>query len=835
MMVTYEQLKHLYDEIGANATHILDEEWESTKTRFQKHVSRERIAHHEQVIQDFLRETFQPLVGVSPISTYLTDGGKPKKALKDFLAKIKPAMEQSHFQPFNLVGAHYRSVISVQGRRSAIAAAMSKLSERLRTFCPDQIDQFSDNSKLPLFIDFWQAVFLEQYFRVFEKPTTMNEWVLEVLPQKLKKKAGKTLEGQPIGVLVHFNASVTRCDRNHSAGHWIRIAFPEKFCAILITDELYKAFYGFVTGSVNKAIAQNPENVKKALMLSQDRGRPSPDQLYAWFELLRDANLRAWAGLERSGLVEICRRRCSNVTFQVLDQEPGFAKQLLGNFGPIMRTNRNHASEIGSDRFEAFEKTVRVFQAMLMYTKLYGDLYFTFPFFAGSGEPGCALTFMRDQSTEGNTLSEMNRCARELRQLGRDTIQNIMTHAKVCNNDISAGKFNTGNVKRILWPDGPAWEEVDGIWKTLQSDRGFASVFSEKKDWYRFILALAMNLASEKHEGKELAFSFLLGTPRNLIHDLKIEHEFLMQGSRLQLGPDVVNVLVSLSLIKGNYAFLQNPELALFISYPGFPLEITHIVRLGDSREGRGSRRALLREATKGKTSLLASASYGNGSADLIYNGNLMASYRAGTWRQSSSYQDFWRQLKHELQKIDTNNQMLIVLEKVIERISDEQGQGALFALGKIGAIEELQNISTPLTTVFDCVEGRTVEQVGESRLIQVAIQDGATLIDTDGGKISGRWLLRPVNPKAPVPAESNGGANSVVLENAWKQSGNSREWREWHKILKWGTRHMGALGASLKLGDDGIIIVISADGPVHVLKNGKAVQADGSDLVYGE
>jgi len=351
-----------------------------------------------------------------------------------------------------------------------------------------------------------------------------------------------------------------------------------------------------------------------------------------------------------------------------------------------------------------------------------------------------------------------------------------------------------------------------------------------------------MNLASAKHEGMELSFSFLLGNPHSLIHDLVAEHEFLMRGDHkeesLLLGPDRLQVAYSLSLIKGNYAFLQDPELALFISYPGFPLEISHIVRLPTLKARQSSRRSVLAAATRGRRDLLATISYGNGRADALFDGALVGSYseREG-WRQASSYERFWKDLKKELIEIGVkrNSSILNVLELVIEQISDEPGHGAMLAVGKPSALRRVTKQGVPLTQVFDSIEGRTVEEAGEGLLSNLAVEDGATLIDATTGKVSGRWQVHAINPET----YSKNGTTRKKLYTAWKDEKSEYYWKNWHKTLHWGTRHMAALGATLALENDGLVIVISADGPVHVLKNGKAatvkIGGNDEDLVYGD
>jgi len=372
-MSEWEKLRQLYDRVGDLATNIVDKVWNDSKEL----KSRQRIVLHEQIVQDFLRETFQPLVREGPVATYLTSEGDDTNALKEFLSQVGSTMEECQWPRFNLVGAHYRSPISVAGRRSAIAVDRERLNTKLADFCPNHIEAFSQCRSLPLFIDFWQAVFLEQYFRLFGKQTTMNEWVLEVVPtNEIVQQRIPRFRTATVGILVHFNAphGSESCEPYYNNGHWISIAFPKDLCQILLSNEMCKSFYGSVTESVNAVLTQQEDKAKKSL--NPPDGRPKPNDLIHWFELLRDANLRAWVNLEINELAEACNNQCSYVTTKILIETPNFAKQLLENFGPSLKTSGHDTWTIENERFAALRDTVRVFQAMLTYTSLYGDLYY---------------------------------------------------------------------------------------------------------------------------------------------------------------------------------------------------------------------------------------------------------------------------------------------------------------------------------------------------------------------------------------------------------------------------------------------------------------------------
>lgn len=248
----------------------------------------------------------------------------------------------------------------------------------------------------------------------------------------------------------------------------------------------------------------------------------------------------------------------------------------------------------------------------------------------------------------------------------------------------------------------------------------------------------------------------------------------------------------------------------------------------------------MLATLTLHRSDLLASVSYGNGRADVIFGGRLMGSYSpSGKWRPASSYEEFWDALEDELvKKLHSPAELSILLEPVIEKVSGAPGQGALFALGPTDRVENLKAVR--LTEVFDLIESRRIGHITEDLLYQLAIEDGATLIDIRDGRVWGRRQLNAIDPKEYKPKSNN--PEHKTLRDLWENDKrpNGYGWSDWYKTLQWGTRHLASLAASLTLGEPGLVIVISSDGPVHVLRNGKPVQyktkqGGFKDLVYGE
>jgi hypothetical protein len=816
----WDQVKLLYEKVMAWAVAILLDEWPPRNGQ----ISRDTIALHEQVLQDFLHHIYEPILGPPTCPAYLATKRLPDgPSLNELLQQIHTIWHRNNTLPaLSLIAAHYRSPISVRGRRSSFAVHQPDMIDRLRSLLigdvSGEFDQFVENlNHLPRFLELYHSVFLEQYFRLFGVPTTMNEWILERLRDKC----------DAVSVLFGSEPRCSSIELGQGKGHpWIDIAFPEEYCQLLTDPTILRIFHSSVLRSLNQVARR--DNATDLLQIKGD-GAPEGHNTSEWYRLLREANIHSWT-LLADPLVEECRHRRDYVVgrlyYSTVPGERRYVADLLRIFAPVS----DHET---SARFSALRDVINVFQAMLFYCSLYGNIYLTFPFWHHSA-PGCSLTFMRRFDEGGDPVKWIETWRGRLWALGAGISKQIMDRAWGC------FAASLGDAPKLPGKLLAAKADVELIWLEIEKNKP-----EFKKEWLELLVRLATIVASAKHEGRPLAFSFLLGTPQNLVQDLIIEHEFIMRGddgkSRLRLGPEYPECAYTLSLIKGNYGLLQNPELALFVSHPGLPAEITHIVRLPGVRSREKSRRVLLSAVTRRGKKMLACVSYGNGRAELIFDGVLFGSYsELEGWRYASSYIDFWAVVRKEIEAVGglPESRLLKMLESVIERISAEPGSGALMVLAERGALQEGLLRGVQLTRVFDSVEKMNVEEIGADLLFQLAVEDGATIIEVPSGIVSGRWQLPAIDPEEHrveeeyTSPEGAGQIGRVPLLKAWQRPGKY-EWKDWHKTLQWGTRHTAALGASLALGDRALVVVISADGPIHVLKNGRGVPYKEGDLSY--
>ncbi len=327
------------------------------------------------------------------------------------------------------------------------------------------------------------------------------------------------------------------------------------------------------------------------------------------------------------------------------------------------------------------------------------------------------------------------------------------------------------------------------------------------------LLRLARDLSREVHEGMPRSFSFILGSPEWLISELSVVYDLVddKYPYRLVSPPaDPCGYQRTIALLRGNSTFLQDERLALFIPYPGRPLEITHVVGLPGVETRR---RELLAKFTAERYATMAIATYGNGLGEVLHNREVKGILSIeGHWVRVVGYRQFKEDLQRELLKLMSEERCKLILgrlEPAIRTISEDIGTGAIFVLAGEKAVTRLLKRSRSLTSVLGSVDGRPVDHLSLDLIYDLARDDGAAIISLDSLRMWGRRHL----PAFPIED----------LEQHWIADGDLR-WDGWVRTLKWGTRHRTALGVSRWLKAAGLVIVISADGPINVLQGGRGV-----------
>src|SRR5579885_3440681 len=317
---------------------------------------RDGIMVREQIIQDYLRATFLPLVG---------EKGRPEYLPRPSNSFARHSNELAT-NSLTLVGAHYRSPVSLRGRRSAFAVRSLYLKESRGRY----LECKTPYATLPQYEEFWQAVFLEQYFKLFGRSKTLSEWVLlhsEELPFAVKVM---TAPGHP---------KVER--RRLARGKEILvITLDKEISELLVCDKIQTVFCTLLARAIDSTLTGNRQ-YQKVLRCSADNGVPNVGQLQTWHDLLRSTNSLAEKLVADSGVGYILRTRCSYVSGQFMYQRKfrDFRVALLSELGKALSSGENDVEAERSD-YEVVSDFTRVFQSLQVYLRLYGGNCITIPY-----------------------------------------------------------------------------------------------------------------------------------------------------------------------------------------------------------------------------------------------------------------------------------------------------------------------------------------------------------------------------------------------------------------------------------------------------------------------
>lgn len=163
------------------------------------------------------------------------------------------------------------------------------------------------------------------------------------------------------------------------------------------------------------------------------------------------------------------------------------------------------------------------------------------------------------------------------------------------------------------------------------------------------------------------------------------------------------------------------------------------------------------------------------------------------------------------------NDEWVKELCKNVWDISHLGRGGACFLVADLTLSKKGENViaskGVKMTEVFPFAEGRRLlVESGRSIFQELAIQDGATFIDTQSSKVFGRRQL---------------GVDMTIAK--WDKCiiDLKSTWEDHHKLLRWGTRHLNALRAALYFKGKALLITVSSDGEIHLFdKNGPVKKA---------
>lgn len=734
------------------------------------------LLQREELIHDFLSLSFAPFVGDSSSVKYF-EQDRGNWDLDHLAAEI------AQKKAFNLVGAHYRSAGSNRGRRSAFSTNIGLFKTLLNTECSGAAE-FTEGPHAEVFESLWHAVYLEQYFNVFNPKNTFNEWV---------RKRGSAL---PIAVRQLSDDALFPAERDLSCRNsedWIDIPIPRSLAEALVSANELRAFLRAISQSVVEAIGEHKNGLESFARASLEI--PTRLQLVSWNSLLSTANslARQKVGISLARALEGRRDNCLGMLLfdDRLRQFKGFLERYL--------PSPEGGSAMDSSQAGYCREVIAALQSLRFYSCWFGENCVTIPARKSEVRENSNQYVGEDYDSSVTAFwSSSDICSKSLIGLGPDLEQTFWVLDQLV---AEASHFRPSRNSRSSPVDRELLDQIQ-----LDSDQQLDRVD------IHCLLEISRDLSSALREGKPRRFSFILGSPEWLIADLAVVHDLLSKNHPYCIEDypnDRVSYERTLSLLRGNSTFLQDEHLALFVPYPCRPLEISHIVRIPIPIDGR---RTLFEEFTRGKKAVLVVNTYGNGQGELIHKGEVkgVLSYQR-EWIKIEKYADFLKNLGGLLAQLGSRAKILLnCLEPAIRRISEDPGTGAIFAIVKQDRVEDLLADSQELTSVIGSVEGRPLSQLDGNLVYELARDDGATIVCAESHKVWGRRHL----PSFPIREN---------LEEDWKAAG-IMYWPKWFRVLRWGTRHRTALGLSRHLGESGLVIVVSADGPVNVFSNGRGV-----------
>jgi hypothetical protein len=737
----------------------------------------------EQIVQDYMTTVFQPFAGCRRIPNYI------QSSMPRTLKRMKSAAEVivNGGVRFGLIGAHYRSSLSARGRRSAFAVDARRFSKSLRISLGDHpLIEFLRGSRNNLLETLWEAIYLEQYFGLFDRKLTLGEWAFE------------QTRAIPI-VILSERCSYAPELQEFRSGNYLRkvVVLPDSLTDALVSKDLLEAFSTSVADGIVGAIKRERETFRQA---TRSLGEyPEKLSLVTWNRLVRSANSLARASIIKSAISSELSLRHAYATGLVLFNPEGkdICDRLLRLF-PGIGTGTSAETKEGQMATERSQlsRLLHVFQSLQFYTRRYGENCVTFPYqrgeisrkreYLGEGSRS-SVTLFWDGTKQLSVLNEIVEGARGMFGQLTSAVEAHLRARKTRNQQAASGNYAV--IDLIRENSGDLLSGVD----------------------VHAVLLATRDLSKALHEGRPRAFSFVLGSPEWLISDLAVVHD-LMGGSfpyRITRDSDNPHFYErTLALLRGNSAFFQDDNLALFLPYPGLPLEITHVVRVPGVGAGR---RQVLSSFSYGKKAMVTVATYGSGTGEVIHDGEVKAVLSSdGQWTPATSYQALLDELTGKVSQLSddrTADTVVGQLEPCLRRISEEPGIGGLFVIARERAAIRLKRNSISLTEVLETIEGRSLPELDTGSVYDLARDDGATIVELPSMRVWGRRLL------AAGPTVGRG--EKAVFE---------ADSEEQIRTLEWGTRRRTALRVSQNLGNEGLAIVISADGPITILQGGAIV-----------
>ncbi len=354
---------------------------------------------------------------------------------------------------------------------------------------------------------------------------------------------------------------------------------------------------------------------------------------------------------------------------------------------------------------------------------------------------------------------------------------------------------------------------VNNLSKVTSKGNAFTA---ERRPWLSDYLRFCEEVADVAiHEGKKLGFTIVVSGGNYTSRRVERVSGWGGEGRRfkVQYNDDLhasnSEVKEAISLLLGNYSFLQEHGAIIQASPYGDLLFL-----------GRGIPADASPEELADSEDCYVISIEKNRDIKVYFEGVLALWRRGAKWVVPTAYGREYKKKLFEYIRRELSSDPgfdLDVFCDTVWKLSNEGIGGATFVLGDWDSGSyPLKRITFPMTEVFSYAEGRNLVTRGnQDVLISLSVQDGATVIDWGSGRVYGRRQLTPViqsNGSVDLP---NQVSEIEALRNGCREGRN--DWSEWHKTLRWGTRHLNALVTALKGDGNAVAITVSSDGDIHV------------------
>jgi len=688
-----------------------------------------------------------------------------------------------------LLGAHFRGISTIEGRRSAIILNRKTFREL------EQVNPY-----------FFDKVFLRLYFLLFRRRDTLNElWISRT-------------EKKDIGILkVNFHWMDEFSDISLNISNKTTLTIGKNFCDLLLTNDIFNTYHN----AVKQVTISNTQHTNLLYNHYQSANKIVDQLTTVAMKIIEEDNLKELLEARKIVLVdEIVSKK------KIVDK--------LNEF--FLLNSSDHQNSIDS-----LMRIATALQGMLLYCRFAKcQCFYSLPYIKkinDSYNETASLTVMTiDEIAEDSIIQIKQICKyffdpiiEKVSKIDEVISNKLETDINKRKDDEAKQNVSINLRKRIV---AMLREEIPtNIWN---KDR--------LSDLLPELCILGSKLKNKKHEGLSLQFTFILASVTTIGIQFKPLH---LLGERLINQLDLIKEFnMAKSIINGNFAFLQRDNIALFAPYPFGELVFTHMVDLDhhpvSQSDSLDSRVNLLKAASKGEKVFIV-ATFKNGTAVLFNDGNLIANTKSygveWDYFKKDTYDNFFTDLQKlitdHLQK-NVKDSSIEMLTKVIRYISEAPNKGAVFIIGNLDKIRKSQYVRQ-MTEVFDIVEGKNLSEVKDRELFELAVQDGATIIDKNTLTLSGRWQITSIDPKKYKINKNNSVFD--ILKQEEKKDVGQKEFDDFlHKTYEWGSRHLSAWASTfgdLKeekvrpkkkpvYANDILAICISSDGPVHVFEKAK-------------